>query len=394
LNTGTANLGLLDAPRVTIGGTHAADFTLTSDASTPIVADGQTTFQITFDPSAVGLRQAAISIANDDADENPYDFAIQGTGIVPEMDVQGNGSSITDGDTTPSTTDHTDFGSVALGDCSATPRTYTILNTGTAALILPDSPRVTISGAQAADFALTSDASTPIAGSGQTTFQITFDPSAVGQRQATISIANNDANENPYNFSIQGTGIAPTPSFPDVPPYHWAWQFIESIFCAGLTAGFPDGNYRPDNPVTRAEMSVFLEKGIHGSAYTPPSPDGSHPFSDISGHWAEAWMEELYDEGLTSGYPDGTYRPENRVSRAEMAVFLLKAMHGSGYTPPAPAGGSFTDVSGHWAEDWIEQLKAEGITSGYPDGTYRPENQVTRAEMAVFLVGAFDLALP
>jgi hypothetical protein len=75
-------------------------------------------------------------------------------------------------------------------------------------------------------------------------------------------------------------------------------------------------------------------------------------------------------------------------------VFLLKAMHGSGYTPPAPAGGSFSDVGGHWAEDWIEQLKAEGITSGYPDGTYRPENQVTRAEMAVFLVNAFSLPLP
>jgi hypothetical protein len=77
-----------------------------------------------------------------------------------------------------------------------------------------------------------------------------------------------------------------------------------------------------------------------------------------------------------------------------MAVFLLKAMNGSTYTPPAPTGGSFNDISGHWAEGWIEQLKEEGITSGYPDGTYRPENQVTRAEMAVFLVNAFSLPLP
>jgi hypothetical protein len=182
-------------------------------------------------------------------------------------------------------------------------------------------------------------------------------------------------------------------TFPDVPPDHWVWQYVEAVFSAGLTAGYPDGTYRPDNAVTRAEMAVFLKKGIHGSSYTPPTPDGSSPFGDIAGHWAEAWMEELYDEGLTSGYPDGTYRPENRVSRAEMAVFLLKAMHGSVYTPPAPAGGSFSDVSGHWAEAWIEQLKTEGITSGYPDGTYRPENQVTRAEMAVFLVNAFSLPL-
>jgi hypothetical protein len=73
---------------------------------------------------------------------------------------------------------------------------------------------------------------------------------------------------------------------------------------------------------------------------------------------------------------------------------LLEAMNGTAYTPPAPTGGSFSDVSGHWAEAWIEQLKAEGITSGYPDGTYRPENQVTRAEIAVFLVNAFSLSVP
>jgi hypothetical protein len=180
-------------------------------------------------------------------------------------------------------------------------------------------------------------------------------------------------------------------TFCDVSSGHWAYSFIEAIFNAGLTVGFPDGTYRPANRVTRAEMAVFLKKGIHGASYTPPAPNGSHPFSDISGHWAEAWIEDLYDEGFTSGFPDGTFRPLNNVSRAEMAVFLLKAKHGSGYTPPAPGGGSFTDVAGHWAEAWIEQLKAEGITSGYPDGSYRPNNGVTRAEMAVFLVNAFGL---
>ena len=191
---------------------------------------------------------------------------------------------------------------------------------------------------------------------------------------------------------VEGGGAA---TFCDVPPDHWAWQFVEAIFTAGLASGFPDGTYRPDNPVTRAEMAVFLKKGIHGSSYFPPSPDGSHPFSDIAGHWAEAWIEDLYDEGFTSGFPDGTYRPQNQVTRAEMAVFLKKAIHGSAYTSPAPDGShSFSDVAGHWAEAWIEDLYDEGITSGYPDGTYRPENQVTRAEMAVFLVRTFNLPLP
>jgi hypothetical protein len=179
-----------------------------------------------------------------------------------------------------------------------------------------------------------------------------------------------------------------TQTFPDVPRDHWAWQFVEAIFSAGLTSGFPDGTYRPDNPVTRAEMAVFIKKGIHGSTYTPPTPDGSHPFSDIDGHWAEAWIEDLYDEGFTSGFPDGTYRPD-------MAVFLKKAIHGSAYTSPTPDGSHpFSDIAGHWAEAWIEDLYDEGITSGFPDGTYRPENTATRAEMAVFLVNAFGLPLP
>ena len=196
-------------------------------------------------------------------------------------------------------------------------------------------------------------------------------------------------------FEAQEFIPEPEPTFIDVPPDHWAYPFIEAIATAGLTAGFPDGTYRPDNPVTRGEMAVFLKKGIHGGSYSPPTPDGSHPFSDISGHWAEAWIEDLFDEGFTSGFPDGTYRPQNQVTRAEMAVFLKKAIHGSAYTSPTPDGSHpFSDIAGHWAEAWIEDLFDEGITSGFPDGTYRPENQVTRAEMAVFLVNAFNLPLP
>ena len=184
-------------------------------------------------------------------------------------------------------------------------------------------------------------------------------------------------------------------TFADVFADHWAYDWIEALYNAGLTSGYPDGTYRPSNSVTRAEMAVFLLKGMNTGTYSPPVPDGSHPFSDIEGHWAESWMEELYDVGLTSGYPDATYRPQNEVTRAEMAVFLLRAKHGAGYSPPAAGGGgAFSDIAGHWAEDWIEQLADEGITGGYPDGTYRPNNPVNRAEMAVFLVRAFDLSVP
>jgi len=177
--------------------------------------------------------------------------------------------------------------------------------------------------------------------------------------------------------------------FIDVLPDHWANDHIEAIYQSGLTSGYPDGTYRPENPVTRAEMAVFL---LNGMGITPPTLDGSHPFSDISGHWAEAYIEELYDQGITGGYPDGTYRPESLVTRAEMAVFLLNAMS---VNPPTLDGSNpFSDVAGHWAEIFIEELFDQGITGGFPDGTYRPENRVTRAEMAVFLVNAFNIPLP
>jgi hypothetical protein len=76
-----------------------------------------------------------------------------------------------------------------------------------------------------------------------------------------------------------------------------------------------------------------------------------------------------------------------------MAVFLLRAKHGAGYIPPTVGGSTgFNDVSAdYWAAAWIKQLAAEGITGGCGTGIYCPENPVTRAQMAVFLVRTFNL---
>jgi len=140
--------------------------------------------------------------------------ATAGTATAPEINITGNGNSIADGDTSPSTTDFTDFGSVSASSGSIA-RTFTIQNTGDATLSLTgSSPYISISGLNASDFSVTSTPSSSISASSSTTFQITFNPSAKGTRTASISIANDDDNENPYNFSIQGTGsnTAPTAS--------------------------------------------------------------------------------------------------------------------------------------------------------------------------------------
>jgi len=130
------------------------------------------------------------------------------TVTAPEINLQGNGVSIVSGDVTPSLADHTDFGSVSSVSGTIV-RTFTIENLGTVALNLTGaSPYVVISGANAADFSVTAIPSNNIAASNNTTFDITFDPSADGLRTASISIANNDSNENPYTFAIQGTGVS------------------------------------------------------------------------------------------------------------------------------------------------------------------------------------------
>ena len=304
----------------------------------------------------------------------------------PEINLLGSGLTIESGDLVPSLLDQTDFGDVYLGDGGVV-NTFTIQNLGRGVLHLTGfPPLVEISGPAAVDFSILADPVTPIPGlGGSTSFEVEFDPSQTGLRVANITIHNNDISEIVYEFTVQGTGSG---SFLDLASTHWAFSYIEAITVAALTSGYPDGTYRPEDPVTRAEMAVLLLNGI---GVIPPAMDLSHPFGDIEGHWAEVYIEELFDQGITEGYPDETYRPEFQVSRAEMAVLLLNSI---GVIPPMmDLSHPFSDIKGHWAEAYIEEMYDQGISVGYPDGAFRPENQVTRAEMAVFLVTTFGIPL-
>ncbi len=125
----------------------------------------------------------------------------------PEMNVKGNSQNITDGDTSPSVNDHTDFGSISVSG-GAVSRTFTVENSGDAELILSGTPKVAVSGTGAGAFTVIVEPSSPVAVSGSTTFTVSFDPSAAQVYNAVLSIDNNDSDENPYNFSIRGTGTA------------------------------------------------------------------------------------------------------------------------------------------------------------------------------------------
>jgi hypothetical protein len=181
-------------------------------------------------------------------------------------------------------------------------------------------------------------------------------------------------------------------SFPDVLTTDTFYSYVETLFHNQITGGCTGGNYCPGNPVTRAQMAVFLMKSVHGAGYLPPACAGVFADVPCPSQFAD-WIEQLAAEGITGGCGGGNYCPNNPVTRQQMAVFLLKAEHGSGYTPPS-CTGVFGDVPcpSQFA-DWIEQLADEGITGGCGGGNYCPGNPNTRAQMAIFLTKTFGLTL-
>ena len=179
--------------------------------------------------------------------------------------------------------------------------------------------------------------------------------------------------------------------FSDVPQAHLFHDFVEKLVRHAVTAGCGLGNYCPTSPVTRAQMAVFLLRAKHGPALRPAARDRNR-FRGRAGRSVRRRLDRsALREGITGGCGGGNYCPGNPVRRDQMAVFLLKAEHGASYVPPGCDGG-FADVPcPSNFADWIEQLAAEGVTAGCGGGNYCPLNAVSRGQMAVFLTKAFEL---
>jgi hypothetical protein len=204
-----------------------------------------------------------------------------------------------------------------------------------------------------------------------------------------------------YGFSyVNGTltiNAVATQTFEDVPPTHPFWRFIEGFYAAGITSGCSTSplRYCPDQPVTRGQMAVFIEKALGNTA---PAPSPSDMFTDVSaGNPFKPFIEQFYNSGITSGCSTSPlkYCPDQPVTRGQMAVFLEKAL---GNNAPAPSpSGMFTDVSaGDPFKPFIEQFYNDGITSGCSTSPlqYCPTQAVTRGQMAVFISKAFGIPLP
>ncbi|HPW56928.1 MAG TPA: lamin tail domain-containing protein [Thermoanaerobaculaceae bacterium] len=198
-------------------------------------------------------------------------------------------------------------------------------------------------------------------------------------------------------FAPPSVPVNYTVTFLDVPDDHWADPFIHGLAGARVSRGCGSGNFCPDAELNRAEMAILMVRAMHGPLYFPPDAVGIFvdvPISDTDR--TASFVEQLYRDGVVAGCAQGGggelyYCPNELVSRAQMAVFVAA---GSGIAPVDPPLGYFSDVHGteyQWAEGFIEAIFNAGITAGCGNHMFCPGDNITRAQLAVWLVVAFDI---
>ncbi|CAM3911787.1 glycoside hydrolase family 3 N-terminal domain-containing protein [Cohnella lubricantis] len=172
--------------------------------------------------------------------------------------------------------------------------------------------------------------------------------------------------------------VAAQERFTDLKYSQWAADSIEYMADRGTVSGYGNGLFGPSDAVTRAQAIAFLVRELQPQAQTGASPSftdvsPAHPFYDV--------ISVASQSGLARGFTDGTFRPDEPISRAETAAFLTRAYELTNGTQPV----RLSDIEGSWASDPIRTMSTNGLIGGYSDGTYRPDQTVTRAEFAVFL---------
>ncbi|MFR7873320.1 S-layer homology domain-containing protein [Peptoniphilus sp. HMSC062D09] len=158
---------------------------------------------------------------------------------------------------------------------------------------------------------------------------------------------------------------------------------VETVKAISYIKGYPDGTFRPQANVTRAEAAQMFATLLNGGANFGTS--SATRFSDASDDWFSKAVNYVVAKGLISGYPDGTFKPNESITRAEFAQMI------SGYVKNEKKSSTdFQDVKDHWAKDAIDKLYGNKNVSGYPDGSFKPNAKITRAEAVTILNSVFD----
>lgn len=159
---------------------------------------------------------------------------------------------------------------------------------------------------------------------------------------------------------------------------HWADEAATVLYLRQLVRGYPDGAFRPDVFLGRAELAKLLV-ALSSQEEAASAARGPSRYPDVLQHWARGYIETASDFGLFTGYDDGTFRPQSPVTRAEFAVVLSRLFPGD-----AQPAVTFIDADliPGWARAGVLRAGYLGLFTGYEDGTFRPLQRVTRAEAA------------
>ncbi len=190
-------------------------------------------------------------------------------------------------------------------------------------------------------------------------------------------------------LTVVGLGLEEwIPPFPDVLPDNTFYRYIKTMKERGITDGFSDGEYKPERNVTRGESSKFVTRGM---GIYPSYTDGRQSFPDVSSsHTFYDYIEYLKENDIVSGYSNGNFGPEDNITRGQMAKIIINGLGVQGLVCEYNATPYFPDVpTDHTFYNEIQCLKDFGITSGYSDGTYKPDDNITRGQMSKFIVLAF-----
>lgn len=212
-----------------------------------------------------------------------------------------------------------------------------------------------------------------------------------GLRQAQLQIKTDTP------VAVPAVPVTLTVRFLDVPDDNVFEAFIYGAAGAGVMMGGPPNcpagilDFCPNNTVTRADMAGYLFRAVHG-ANTPP-PVYTNIYGDVTFNQYNAfYIQGITDDGITAGCGNGNYCPDAPNTRAQMSVFIWKGQHGSQAPPPCVDPGAFSDVPcGSFAADYIYGLYNENVTAGCGGGNFCPNANITNGQMAVFLVKGFNI---
>lgn len=188
-----------------------------------------------------------------------------------------------------------------------------------------------------------------------------------------------------------GTGL-PTIDYSDI-GQHWAISSIQKLTKLGVINGYPSGGFGPDDQITRAEFAAMITRGFVDMAGRTVNikPEDFAAYSDINNHWSSEYLKKLISVGVMTGYGDGTIRPEQTITRQEMAIMITRVLNPYILNQDT-ANVQFTDLNGSFAQEEIKKATALGIFDGKTKQSFDPLGGATRAESIETIIKTYKLS--